>query len=64
MHKVQFKMVRRFLITQNRSTFRGRLAIPDAKVISEEDIPKHRGWKLKLQKSKFDSAFLLKHEKR
>lgn len=44
-YKVQFKTVTRFLITQSRSTFRGRLAVPDAEVISEKDIPKPRGWK-------------------
>lgn len=50
-------MVTRFLITQGRSTFTGGLAVLDAKVISEKDIPKPRGWKLKLQKSKFKFLF-------
>jgi len=64
MYKIQFQMVTRFLITQSRSTSRGRQVVPDAKVISEKDTPKPRTWKLKLQQPKFESAFLLKHEKR
>lgn len=41
---------------------RANTAVPDAKVISE--TYQCRGWKLKLQKSKFENAFLLKHEER